>query len=408
MAIDTVLKEFKSVIRSLNWYLKRNKQYDTKNFDTWKKNNGTTATAITAALTDFSIDDLVTAVETYFNHVDTNSIELDHEEKYFLANFENLELFMINEVLRNIKQKQSVQEDITNIFQKINLNLNVTIENLDGSEDEIEDWFESFERIGNSNGWTNDIKAFKIPCYLKDTALFIWQNCSSIDKKDFNALKTEILSKLRPTDSLELLFYSRVQKEAETTMEFGLRLEKLARKAFGAINKDKEILKVFWDGLKMDIRKLTVSASPKDIKEALEIAGKAEKLLVGSKVIKEINKVTEVHANTTEQRSSRHSTKSASPHSHERRRQSSLSISPYRSYKEERFKSPYRRQASPEKRCYNCGRMGHMARECQYRMKDYYNNERPRRKENSNLKNVTCYRCNKQGHLSSNCYSKNY
>ena len=149
MAIDTVLKEFKSVIRSLNWYLKRNKQYDTKNFDTWKKNNGTTATAITAALTDFSIDDLVTAVETYFNHVDTNSIELDHEEKYFLANFENLELFMINEVLRNIKQKQSVQEDITNIFQKINLNLNVTIENLDGSEDEIEDWFESFERIGN-------------------------------------------------------------------------------------------------------------------------------------------------------------------------------------------------------------------------------------------------------------------
>ena len=32
MAIDTVLKEFKSVIRSLNWYLKRNKQYDTKNF----------------------------------------------------------------------------------------------------------------------------------------------------------------------------------------------------------------------------------------------------------------------------------------------------------------------------------------------------------------------------------------
>ena len=59
-----------------------------------------------------------------------------------------------------------------------------------------------------------------------------------------------------------------------------------------------EILKVFWDGLKMDIQKFTVSASPKDMKEALEIAGKADKVLVGSEVIKEIKKVTELYANT--------------------------------------------------------------------------------------------------------------
>jgi hypothetical protein len=47
------------------------------------------------------------------------------------------------------------------------------------------------------------------------------------------------------------LFYSRKQKEAETVIEFSLKLEKLARKAFGAANKEDDILKIFWEGLKV-------------------------------------------------------------------------------------------------------------------------------------------------------------
>jgi hypothetical protein len=87
---------------------------------------------------------------------------------------------MINEALSKLKAKHMVQEDISTCFQKMNLNLNVPIECLDGTEEEVEDWFDYFDRIGNSNGWSNEIKAFKIPCYPKDTALLIWQNCNSI------------------------------------------------------------------------------------------------------------------------------------------------------------------------------------------------------------------------------------
>jgi len=64
-------------------------------------------------------------------------------------------------------------------------------------------WFDNFDRIANSNSWTNEIKAFKLPCYLKDTTLLIWQNCTATDKKDYMALKKNILTKLLPAESCE-------------------------------------------------------------------------------------------------------------------------------------------------------------------------------------------------------------
>ena len=89
MAIDQVIKEFKSVIRSINWYIKRNKQYESTQFDTWKKCNAAGAQTITTALTTFTIDTLVTDVEAYFKHLDTNKVDLDSEDKIFLSGFEN-------------------------------------------------------------------------------------------------------------------------------------------------------------------------------------------------------------------------------------------------------------------------------------------------------------------------------
>ena len=162
-----------------------------------------------------------------------------------------------------------------------------------------------------------------------------------------------------------------------------LRLEKLARKAFGAINKDKEILKIFWEGLKLEIRKLIISANPVTLKEALEIAQKAEKLLVGFNNTKEINTVTDISTNATSQRRSRQLSRSPSPH---------------RNNKQERSNTPYLRQSSPAKKCFNCGKVGHIAKVCRNR-KDTANKD---------LEHIKCYKCGKPGHYSSNCYSKNY
>ncbi len=134
------------------------------------------------------MEHLVTAVESYFTHLETNKIDLDTDDKYFLSSFENLELFMINETLSKLQKKQILQKEVVTNFKRMNINVNVTISDLDGTEEDLEDWFDNFDRIANSNGWTNEIKAFKLPCNLKDTTLLIWQNCTATDKKDYNKI----------------------------------------------------------------------------------------------------------------------------------------------------------------------------------------------------------------------------
>ena len=186
MAIDTVIKEFKFVIRSMNWYLKRNKQYEADQLATWVKHNSNTNSTIKTAITNFTtLEHLVTAVESYFTHLETNKVDLDTDDKYFLSSFENLELFMINDTLCQLQKKLILQEEVVTNFNRMNINVNVTISDLDGTEEDLEDWFDNFDRKANSNGWTNEVKAFKLPCYLKDTTLLIWQNSK---EKHFNKI----------------------------------------------------------------------------------------------------------------------------------------------------------------------------------------------------------------------------
>jgi hypothetical protein len=51
--MNSIAVEFRSVIRSLNWYLKRNKSYGNDQLINWQKTNAGYNTKITTALTDF-------------------------------------------------------------------------------------------------------------------------------------------------------------------------------------------------------------------------------------------------------------------------------------------------------------------------------------------------------------------
>ncbi len=62
-------------------------------------------------------------------------------------------------------------------------------------------------------------------------------------------------------------------------VEYALRLEKLARKAFPNEKRERDILKVFWGGMNIDIRTTVISAYPKNIKDAVDMARKAKILL---------------------------------------------------------------------------------------------------------------------------------
>ena len=178
---------------------------------------------------------------------------------------------------------------------------------------------------------------------------------------------------------MEFAFYSRKQKPTESTIEYSLKLEKLARKAFGNVNKDNDILKIFWDGLKYEIRKLIITAIPKNIAEALEYAQKAEKL-IGRESKQLPNKIEDVvPINAIQTNKPRSPSRSPSPHRYK-----------------ERSKTPYKRSTSPSLKCYKCEKPGHIASEC-------------RTKTPSSAKRSTnCYKCGKPGHIAAKCYSKNY
>ena len=178
---------------------------------------------------------------------------------------------------------------------------------------------------------------------------------------------------------MEFAFYSRKQKPTESTIEYSLKLEKLARKAFGNVNKDNDILKIFWDGLKYEIRKLIITAIPKNIAEALEYAQKAEKL-IGRESKQLPNKIEDVvPINAIQTNKPRGPSRSPSPHRYK-----------------ERSKTHYKRSTSPSRKCYKCEKPAHIASEC-------------RTKTPSRAKRSTnCYKCGKPGHIAAKCYSNNY
>ena len=86
---------------------------------------------------------------------------------------------MINDTLCQLQKKLILQEEVVTNFSRMNINVNVTISDLDGTEEDLEDWFDNFDRIANSNGWTNEVKAFKLPCYLKDNAFEMLTNITN-------------------------------------------------------------------------------------------------------------------------------------------------------------------------------------------------------------------------------------
>ena len=419
---------FKCLIKNINWFIGARKlAFTDEKFTAWSVKYDTEFEKIKGVLTDFKATTLEKSLEVYFKYLVEKNLALDNVERTFISNFDNVETFMVNEIFENLRERIKPRDeaitDITSKFGKINLNVTINIESMDGNEEDLEDWFESFERISGSNGWTNDIRSIKLPCYLKETALLLWQSMSNMDKNDYTKCKEIILERFKKDESYEQLFFERKQKEFESVTEYSLKLEKLAKQAFGSADKDKEILRTFWKGLKLSIKGSVLSANPNNLKEAVEITRKVERFLAENEKEIQVNSAQESESLKIEaigtnrdsrfkkrdyrERSSRYSPASSSDRSSDRKNNNSYNYNIDRnnsnsynykndsdrknnySYnyqgKEGRSKTPLRHRNV----CLNCGLEGHLARQCQKKQ------------------GLTCYNCNKPGHIAKNCYSKN-
>ena len=157
------------------------------------------------------------------------------------------------------------------------------IDNLTGTEDDLNDWFEKFEIKGNAADWNDDVKGIRLPAYLSDIALTVWKTQSAGDKINYNKSKKHILKNLmKEENSNKKIALILKQNDIESVLEFYYKLTSLGDKIFESEEKKKSsILKVFWNGLRPNIKRMVIGAEvPTKIEVAVEIAKKTEKFLL--------------------------------------------------------------------------------------------------------------------------------
>jgi len=386
---------FGSVIRSLNWYNCRNRTYGEQEYNTWSSQHTNEITAIKTKITGFAFATLTKSIETYFNYLTLNGGITEAADLTFIKKFDDLALIADSEVLSKLQTEifniPIITSALTESLAKLNIKTPIVIDNLTGEEEDLLDWFDSFDRTAQSCGWNEGIKGAKIANYLKETALQVWENMLTADKTSYEKIKKEIIKQLANEDALDEEFHSKTQKESEGIISYSYTLIKLANRGFPTMDKeerDKMILKKFIKSVLPKYKQAFAIANPatlelaKDIAKRTELATKEE----------ETNRVLLANSNNIEIRSEPNKF-------HRESRKTYYNNTSYR-----RDQTPGEKNHNPGRNrspitCFNCGEKGHIKRNCRSERKIS-------RSKSPNAKFKKCFNCGKLGHIAANCWAK--
>ena len=284
---------------------------------------------------------------------------------------------------------------------------------LTGDEDDVEEWFLSFERIGVLNHWTKITSGERLPIYLKEKVLNIWYNMPEDQRYNYDQVKTRILEKFDMSSkaSNAVKFYSRNQSKSESVHDYAGDLAK----AFRKMSKDNAasedlLLEKFKDGLIPELKTFMSIADPKSYDDAVLLASKLEKSLVIKEEVGTINHVEENNNNRSRGNyRNNQNYRNRSPYQNNQGNDNNYN----RNYKNNnRYDRSQSRGRKPLK-CYNCHEYGHKAIDCPENIDNNNNNNssnnsnQNKNNHQNNTKNNYQYSNNNRRYNNNNNYSNN-
>ena len=230
------------------------------------------------------------------------------------------------------------------------------------SEGNTREWFQRFEICCRANGWSDEVKALKLPTLLEGEALAVWLELSEEEQQDIARAKEKMIQKMAPTEFISLeKFRKRKILPGEAISLYLHELKTLLDQAMpglAAEAKQQLLVHQFLAGLPVSVsQQLRATGDTKTLDQVVERAkllmvvqeqaaaitseGEAEVL----KLQAQVSQLTEQVAALNMQRKDSDT------------RRCFFCNQPGHTQRN----CP---DGSQERRCFTCGRPGHIAREC--------------------------------------------
>ena len=149
--------------------------------------------------------------------------------------------------------------------------------------DDVIDWFSSFERISRANEWTVTKQGRMISAYLRGPAADHFEKLDMRDKSNYGAIKDSLIERFSSADMRRSVYSNlagRKQGKIESVNEFASAIQRLVFRSFPS-GVNNEIIEMtarehFILGLRHELMGRVTMADPKTFSEAIRIALREE------------------------------------------------------------------------------------------------------------------------------------